>query len=337
VTVPPGSTAVAAASATGAASSAPTLNDRAQAIADDMIARAAEFRVRAYTLANGARVIDAGIEARGGYGAGLALAEICMGGLGHITYQPVVVEGVSFAGVEVWTDHPAVSCMASQYAGWAIKTGEFFAMGSGPLRAHARVEHELFAKLKYEETATRGVIVLETRAHPTEEVAAWVASRAQLAPAQLTFVVAPTASIAGCVQIVARILETGLHKMDALGFDITRIVSGIGTAPVPPVPKSDLRGIGRTNDCILYGGQARYTVDADDDELAALVPKIPAEASRDYGTPFYDTFKRYNNDFYKIDPLLFSPAEVWLTSVATGRTFHAGRVNLEVLNKSMFD
>ena len=313
------------------------LNARARAAADDMIARAAEFRITASTLANGARVIDAGIDVRGGYAAGRALSEICMGGLGHVDFQSVDIGGTMFAGVEVWTDHPAVSCMASQYAGWAIKTGDFFGMGSGPLRAHACVETELFAKLKYAEVATHGVLVLETRAHPTDAVAAWVADRARLTPAQLTFLVAPTASIAGGVQIVARILETGLHKMDTLGFDVTRIVSGIGTAPIPPVPKNDMRGIGRTNDCILYGGQAHYVIDADDDELARLAPKLPAEASRDYGTPFYDTFKRYNNDFYKIDPLLFSPAEVWLTSTSSGRTFHAGRLNLDVLTASLFD
>lgn len=312
------------------------LNERAQAIADDLAGRATETRVQVMTLSNGARVIDAGIDAPGGYAAGLALAEICMGGLGHVAYLPVRIGGESLPGVSVWTDHPAVSCMASQYAGWAIKTGDFFGMGSGPLRAHARVERELFAKLHYGETATRGVIVLETRTLPSAEVAAWVAERSHLDPARLTFVVAPTASIAGCVQIVARILETGLHKMDTLGFDVTHIVCGIGTAPVPPVPKNDLRGIGRTNDCILYGGQARYIVDAGDDELEALVSRIPSEASRDYGTPFYDIFKRYNSDFYKIDPLLFSPAEVWLTSASTGRTFHAGRLNPDVLKASLY-
>src|SRR5207249_3385912 len=89
-----------------------------------------------------------------------------------------------------------------------------------PLRAHARVERELFAKLGYAETAPRGVLVLETRNPPTEAVAAWVAAKAGLVPAHLTFVVAPTASLAGGVQITARILETGLHKMDTLGFDL---------------------------------------------------------------------------------------------------------------------
>jgi methenyltetrahydromethanopterin cyclohydrolase len=312
-----------------------SLNERAWTIADRMVAQADELRVVARTLGNGARVIDAGIDVPGGWGAGLALAEICMGGLGHVTYAPLAIAGATWPGVQVWTDHPAVSCMASQYAGWAIHVDKYMAMGSGPLRAHARVERELFAKLGYEERATRGVLVLETRTPPTDEVAAWVGQKAGLEPARLTFVVAPTASVAGGVQIAARILETGLHKMDALGFDLKKIVGGIGTAPVPPVAKNDLRAIGRTNDCILYGGQAHYAVQADDAELAALVPQIPASASRDYGTPFAEIFKRYNGDFYKIDPLLFSPAEVWITSASSGTTHHAGRLNPDVLRASL--
>ncbi len=313
------------------------VNDRAWEIADIMVANADAMRVASRTLGNGARVIDAGISAPGGYAAGAAIAEMCMGGLGDVDYAPVPIGGETWPGVRVWTDHPAVSCMASQYAGWTIQVGKYFAMGSGPLRAHARVEKELFEKLGYAETARRGVLVLETRNPATEEVAAWVAQKAGLAPDRLTFVVAPTASLAGGVQIAARILETGLHKMDALGFDLKKVVSGIGTAPLPPVAKNDLRGIGRTNDCILYGGQARYTVHADDAELAELVPKIPAAASKDYGTPFYEIFKRYGGDFYKIDPLLFSPAEVWLTSVESGKTYHAGYLNPEVLRASLLE
>jgi methenyltetrahydromethanopterin cyclohydrolase len=313
------------------------LNERAWRIADAMVASAKELRVTTRTLPGGARVIDAGIDTPGGYGAGKALSEICMGGLADIAYPPVPIGGDTWPGVRVWTDHPAISCMASQYAGWAIQVDKYFAMGSGPLRAHARVEKELFAKLGYAERARRGVLVLETRAAPSDEVAAWVGQKAGLTPSQLTFVVAPTASLAGGVQIAARILETGLHKMDTLGFDVTKIVSGIGTAPLPPVAKNDLRAIGRTNDCILYGGQARYTVQADDAELAELVRKIPASASKDYGTPFYDIFKRYDGDFYKIDPLLFSPAEVWLTSLQSGKTYHAGRLNPEVLRASLLE
>lgn len=311
------------------------MNERAVALTKGMLEEAALLRVRSHTLGNGALVIDAGVETDGGYGAGRALAEICMGGLSEISYTTVQVGSRTWPGVLVATDHPAVSGMASQYAGWAISVEKFFAMGSGPLRAHARVEKELFEKLGYEENATHGVLVLEGRTLPTDAVAAWVAEKARLEPSQLTFVVAPTASLAGGVQISSRILETGLHKMESLGFDVRRVVSGYGTAPIPPVAKNDLRAIGRTNDCILYGGQARYTVRAGDDELAALAAKVPASASRDYGTPFYEIFQRYEGDFYKIDPLLFSPAEVWFTSSETGRTFHGGHLNPEILEASL--
>jgi methenyltetrahydromethanopterin cyclohydrolase len=312
------------------------MNALAWELADEMAAQEERLRVRATTLPGGARVIDAGVEVAGGYNAGLALSEICMGGLGDVAYMPLQIGGAAWPGLTVWTDHPAVACMASQYAGWAVSVGKFFGMGSGPLRAHARVERELFEKLAYEEDAGRGVLVLEGRTLPTDEVAEWVAQKARLTPSDLTFVIAPTASLAGGVQISARILETGLHKMETLGFDVRRVVSAMGTAPIPPVAKNDLRAIGHTNDCILYGGQARYTVRAGDAELAELVEKVPASASRDYGTPFYDVFQRYEGDFYKIDPLLFSPAEVWLTSTETGRTFHAGRLNPEVLTASCY-
>jgi methenyltetrahydromethanopterin cyclohydrolase len=312
------------------------MNELATEIADVLEESAPLLRVRVQTLPSGARVIDAGVETDGGYDAGLALAEICMGGLGNVAYTPLEIGDDSWSGVTVWTDHPAVACMASQYAGWAISVDKFFAMGSGPLRAHARVERGLFERLGYAEEALHGVLVLEGRALPTDAVAKWVAEKARLEPSQLTFVVAPTASLAGGVQISARILETGLHKMETLGFDVRRVVSAMGTAPIPPVAKNDLRAIGRTNDCILYGGQARYTIRAGDAELAELASKVPASASRDYGTPFYEIFQRYEGDFYKIDPLLFSPAEVWLTSTESGRTFHAGHLNPEVLTASCY-
>jgi methenyltetrahydromethanopterin cyclohydrolase len=311
------------------------MNERAWALADAAAGRADEMALAVSTLSSGARVVDAGIGVNGGFAAGRLLAQLCMGGLGGIDYVPLTIGDETWAGVQVWTDHPAECCMASQYAGWAINPEGFFAMGSGPLRAKARVEKELFSKLGYVEDASRGVLVLEGRTPPTDAVAEWVARKAGIAPDQITFAVAPTASVAGGVQIVARIIETGLHKMETLGFDVTRVVSAMGTAPLPPVAKNDMRAIGRTNDCVLYGGRARYTVRADDEKLAHLAERLPSSSSSDYGTPFVEIFRRYDNDFYKIDPMLFSPAEVWLTSAITGRTFHAGQLNPAVLGASL--
>ena len=169
------------------------MNERASVLADRFISRADELRIAVHTLSNGARIVDAGVQAPGGFGAGRLLAKVCMGGLGHVEFASLTIGGEAWPGVNVWTDHPAESCMASQYAGWAINPEGFFAMGSGPLRAKARVEKELYAKLGYAEvTATRGVLVLEGRTLPTETVAEWVAAKAGLAPDALTFIVAPT-------------------------------------------------------------------------------------------------------------------------------------------------
>jgi methenyltetrahydromethanopterin cyclohydrolase len=311
------------------------MNERAWVLADRYIARADELQVTVRTLPSGARLIDAGIASPGSIAAGCMLAELCLGGLGHVDLMSLTLDEEIWSGVRVSTDHPAEACMASQYAGWAINPGRFFAMGSGPLRAHARVERELFGKLGYAEDAAHGVLVLEGRILPDDDVVAWIAAKARLESAVLTLAVAPTSSLAGGVQIAARVVETGLHKMDALGFDVTRVKSATGTAPIAPVAPDDLTAIGRTNDCILYGGQARFVVDADDDELESLAGRLPACASHDYGRPFSETFRRYDNDFYKIDPMLFSPAEVWVTSARTGRVFHGGRVNIDVLRTSL--
>jgi methenyltetrahydromethanopterin cyclohydrolase len=280
----------------------------------------ATYGVNVHTLAGGGRVIDAGVEAPGGFAAGLAIVRACMGGLGHASFIPLSIGGDPYHGVQVWTDHPSTACMASQYAGWAVQGDDYFAMGSGPLRAVARVEQELFDKLGYSEQAERGVLVLEGRSLPTDAVVTRVSERAGLPREALTFIVAPTASIAGSVQISARVVEIGLHKMDSLGFDVRLVTHAIGSAPIPPVAKNDLR----------------YTIRTDDDTLEELATKVPASSSIDYGTGFYEIFQRYDTDFYKIDKQLFSPAEVWLTSATTGRTFHGGKLDAAVLRESLF-
>ena len=252
------------------------LNERAAAIADAMAADAEMLRVSARTLAGGARVIDCGIEMRGGLEAGRLLAEACLGGAGRVDFTSVDCDGLRLPGVCVRSDHPALACLASQYAGWAVKPEGYFAMGSGPLRAIARVEEALFERLGYGEPADgRGVLVLETRNLPDARVAEWIAKKSGIASERLSLLVAPTATAAAGVQIAARVVETALHKMMELGFDVRKIVTGIGTAPLAPIAKNDMRAIGRTNDCILYGGVVDLSVDAEDEELEAIAQRSP--------------------------------------------------------------
>jgi methenyltetrahydromethanopterin cyclohydrolase len=306
-----------------------SLNERALALADRL---AADTEVRVSTLSNGTRLIDCGA---GGFEAGRYFAEICMAGLGSVTYGPIVIEGRWLPALTVTTDRPATACLAAQYAGWRVDRDKYFAMGSGPARALIRAE-DLYDDLGWDERASVAVLCLETREPPPAAIADFVAERAGVAPSALTLVMAPTASIAGGVQIAARVVETALHKLHELDFDVRRVVAGYGSCPLPPVAGDDMAAIGRTNDAVLYGGQVELTVDADDDALRELVERLPASASADYGEQFGKVLKSAEFDFYKIDPLLFSPGQIRLSSLASGRSFESGRVNLEVLERSFW-
>ena len=199
-----------------------------------------------------------------------------------------------------------------------------------------RGREALFEKIGRKESADAVVGILEAGKLPHEDVCHLVAEECGVAAENLTLLVAPTASLAGAIQVVARTIETALHKLHEVGYDIHRVRSGFGVAPLPPIAADDLVGIARTNDAVLYGGEVTLWVTGDDDSLREFGPQIPSSASPDYGQPFAEIFARYDRDFYKIDPLLFSPAEVWLTSVTSGKTHHAGRTDTDVLRRSLY-
>lgn len=315
-----------------------SINKRSYAITRLMETEAEYLGISVEKLACGATVIDAGVNVPGSFEAGRLFAEVCMGGLGKIEFCSLDFDGFSLPAVTVTTSHPAKSCMASQYAGWFVKVETegkkaYQAMGSGPARSLYGKE-PLLQKLGIAEEADVAVLTLESHKLPDNDVAIWVASKCRVSPERLVLLVAPTASLVGSIQIASRVIETGMHKMSEVGFDIRKIVSGFGVCPIATIAKDNMQAIGYTNDAVLYGGQVWYTAKASADEIEAIIEKLPSSASKDYGTSFYEIFKRYNNDFYKIDPLLFSPAEIYINELTCGRTFHAGRVNSEILRKT---
>jgi methenyltetrahydromethanopterin cyclohydrolase len=317
-----------------------SLNDRALAIVRTMIAEAEALQLVVERLDNGTTVVDAGVNIPGSLEAGRLFAEACLSGMGQVHFCELNFGEFSLPGVNVAVNQPALACMAAQYAGWAVKVEgpaspqKFMAMGSGPARALYRGE-PLFQDLAYRDPADVAVLALESRKLPSEQVAEWVAEKCRVSPDRLYLLVAPTASLAGSVQIAARVVETGLHKMQVIGFDLKTVLAGFGTCPLAPVAAEDLRAVGRTNDVVLYGGRTWYTVRGDDAEIEAAIVKLPSSASKDYGSPFYELFQRYQGDFYKIDPSLFSPAEVFLNNVVSGRSFHAGQVNPDIIRQML--
>jgi methenyltetrahydromethanopterin cyclohydrolase len=312
-----------------------TLNEKAMRLADHMASTAAVLRIQVHQLPAGGRVLDCGIQSPGGLQAGLALARVCLAGQAEVSLVPGEVAGIPCPRVQVATDHPVLACMASQYAGWQISVGKFFAMGSGPMRA-AHGKEELFQHIPGREQASTAVGVVETRKLPDDKVLEYLSKALSLPAAKITLLAAPAASQAGNLQVVARSIETALHKLHELKFDLSQVISGFGSAPLPPVARDELGAIGRTNDAILYGGQVVLWVQAEDDEIAHVGPRVPASASPDYGAPFATIFERYHHDFYKIDPMLFSPAEVVFCNLKTGKSQAFGRTREEVLFRSFF-
>jgi len=314
-----------------------SVNARAGKLLDALCADAAELRIGTTGGSLGELLVDAGARHPGGIAAGLRIAAICMGGLGQIRLTTDAALPRWPWTVLVASSNPVIACLASQYAGWSLAHGEkpdaFFALGSGPARALARKE-KLFEDLAYADHSAHAVLVLESSRPPPEPVVAKVARDCGIRTDCLSIVYAPTQSLAGSVQVVARVLEVALHKAHELHFPLERIADGIGAAPLPPPHPDFVTAMGRTNDAIIFGGRVQLFVTGPADEARALAEALPAAGSRDYGRPFAETFRAVRGDFYAIDPKLFSPAEAIVTALETGESFHAGRLDPALLDAS---
>lgn len=280
----------------------------------------------------GASILDFGIAARGGLRAGVELAKLTGGMLTDVK----IVSASSLeqlSAVQCQTDFPLQSCIGSQYAGWPISVEKFFGMGSGPARM-IRGREPVLGEYELVESNSATVLCLESRTVPDSAVVEHVAAELKMDPSQVKIAIAPTGSIAGTLQVVARCLETSLHKLHEIGFDLSKVRSGLASAPIPPVATDDLKGIGVTNDAILFGGIVDLWVDCPEEIILELGEKTPSSSSKDFGTPFYDLFKANQFDFYKIDPLLFSPAKVTFHNLQTGKSTAFGKTDVDLINQS---
>src|ERR1051326_3236014 len=196
-----------------------TLNERALRLADHMASNAAGLRIGVERTSSGARILDCGVKAQGGVQAGLGLARVCLAGLAEVSLTPGDVGGIPCPVVQVVSDQPVSACLASQYAGWSLQVDDYFAMGSGPMRA-AWGKEELFDKIGGREQAPVAVGALETGKLPTDAVIEHLCEQLRVPPAKLSLLTAPAASLAGAIQVVARSLETALHKLHELHFDL---------------------------------------------------------------------------------------------------------------------
>jgi len=292
----------------------------------------------------GVTVVDCGVKAVGSEAAGLLVARAAMADLGRVECREDAASDGPFAAlwpacpwpiVTVASDAPVAACLAAQYAGWKVATADYFAMASGPIRA-AIGREDLYDDIGLRERPEAVVGLLETDRLPPAEVCRQLADAAGVPPERLLLLVARTASAAGTLQVTARSLETALHKLHDLRFDLRRIRRGSGLAPLPPVPApaDDLVAIGRTNDAILYGGHVVLEVTGDDASLRAVGPRMVSRGSASHGEPFASLFAAAGGDFYALDPALFAPALVELVNLDTGTRLRFGGLEPEIVSRS---
>ncbi len=310
-----------------------SVNKYSQPLVKELIENADKLRVDVQKLENGCTIVDAGINVPGGLEVGRIISEICLGGLGDVSISHSPYTKNWPLTVNVHTTNPVLACLGSQYAGWSLSHEKYYALGSGPARSVC-VKEDLFSELEYKDEASKTVLVIENDKIPPVEIIEKVAEACGLKPADLTVIVTPTSSIAGGLQVVARVLEVAMHKAHALHFPLEDIVDGSGSAPICPPHPDFIKAMGRTNDAILFAGQVHLFVKGSDQAAEKLAKELPSSTSKDYGKPFAEIFKEYEYDFFKVDAMLFSPASVIVTAVESGKSFRAGKLDEALLDKS---
>jgi methenyltetrahydromethanopterin cyclohydrolase len=319
-----------------------SVNKLTQPLVQELLDNADKLRLNVQTMENGCTVIDAGIKAPGGLEAGRIITEICLGGMGTVSISQSAYTEKWPLTVNVHTSNPVLACLGSQYAGWSLSHEKYYALGSGPARAMAKktkdgVTHpveELYKELDYQDSHDKTVLVIENDKLPPVEIVEKVAAACGVSPENLTIIVTPTSSLAGCVQVVGRVLEVAMHKAHELHFPLENILDGSGSAPICPPHPDFVQAMGRTNDAILFAGQVHIFVKGSDEAAEKLAKELPSSTSKDYGKPFAQIFKECKYDFFKIDGMLFSPASVIVTAVESGNSFRAGKLDNELLNLS---
>ena len=315
-----------------------SVNLEAKKVVDEMIAKADEYHIEVSTLDNGATILDCGVNASGSFKAGELYTKVCLGGLAEvgISIPADFSENFALPCVKVKTAFPSISTLGAQKAGWSVSVGDFFALGSGPARALSLKPAETYEEIDYKDDADIAILTLEADVLPGEDVAQYVADECGVDVANVFLLVAPTSSLVGSIQIAGRVVENGTYKMlEAIKFDVKKVVHAAGIAPIAPVDSDGLKAMGKTNDAVLFGGRTFYYVESEEgDDIEAVAKQLPSSAADGYGKPFFDVFKEAEFDFYKIDKGMFAPAEVVINDLTTGKLYKEGFVNQDLLKKS---
>lgn len=198
-----------------------SVNRLAWRLLDKLIEDADLYEIKVEKTDLGSVIVDAGVNVRGGFQAGKIITEICMGGCGEAEITQRRYGDLDLPSIQIHSDHPVIATLGSQFAGWRISEEGYFAIGSGPGRALAQKQEEIYREIGYKDDFDKGIVVLEADKCPPAKLAQRLAKDCGIPAENLAVVVTPTTSVAGATQVSGRVVETGIHKLRRLGLDPT--------------------------------------------------------------------------------------------------------------------
>ncbi|HIE34467.1 MAG TPA: hypothetical protein EYP86_04950 [Candidatus Altiarchaeales archaeon] len=261
------------------------------------------------------RILDVGVDTevadRDAWIIGERISEASMGTLGEVKLRNDSV----FVNIK---QYPSIATLSCQMAGWAVKIDSNTALGSGPVRIPARKPNSVINKIGYHEDSENGVLVLETDRTPTK-----IPCREMLDESNVNELVIITFrgnTPIGLMNIMARIVEVGIYRLEKIGYDVNRILSAKGSVPIPELDKDVMF---TSNDAIIYSGEVFLEVSEWNSELTE---KAISRASKFYGRNFKEIFNDVGGDFYKIDPDIFAPARLKVRDLDNNKEYESGEV-----------
>jgi methenyltetrahydromethanopterin cyclohydrolase len=290
-------------------------------------------------LKNGATVIDMGIEAPGGWVAAKLFVDATIAGLGHVDYGRFQHGNIDLPSIDVYIDHPQIASLSSQFSSWPMPMkdipGYIRPFGSGPARAIA--QNDKAVKLwDYVDIHHETVFGLQSDVLPDEKLADEIAEACKISPENVYILAAKTGSLVGSIQVCSRTIETTVWRLHVKGFDIKKIISGMGTCPIAPPVKDEFKAMVRVNVAVLYGSIVRYVVDCKDSEIEEVIDKLPTNSAKRYGYSFAKMLEEGGRDIFNTDKDIHGSAIFEIMNYATGNVFKAGEIREEFLQEMYF-
>ena len=313
-----------------------SVNQQAVAIVErDILPCQEQLQVKAHVLANGATVIDMGVEEKAGWLAGKRFTESCLGGLGRLDFTTMWIGPHLVPAATVTVDRPAVAELSSHDAIYVMDFHGVRTTFSGPFRAIGGMDAYARSVPYRDPQGDRAVAHLQTTQLPGEELTGQLAAEIGIPPQNLYLLAARTGTLAGAVQVCARNVEQTFPTLLDRGFDPNCVIQAAGSAPILGVTADEYAAYGRVNDCLIYGQETNLWVDCEDGEIQRILPDLTFDKNKDvYGTSFEVLFARSGHNWAQVPRDWDAPCKINFHNLRTGHFFSSGRLDEGVLVRS---